>query len=72
MPALMQSVFSSTVVAVGHDADTNELVVEFKNGSVYHYEGVDAGTADALSRAPSVGVMLNTDIKPFYKFRRVR
>ena len=39
---------SSQIAAIGHDADTNTLAVQFKAkggpGSIYHYSGVDAKT----------------------------
>lgn len=67
-----QSVLSSNVSEVGWDDEAGELIVTFTSGSVYAYAGVDEGTAIALSRAPSVGQMLNSEIKGQYAFRRVR
>ena len=66
-----RSVFSSNVSEVGWE-EPGTLTVTFANGSVYEYAGVDEGTAIALSRAPSVGQMLNIDIKGQYAFRKIR
>jgi hypothetical protein len=67
-----QSVLSSNVSEVGYDDEAGELIVTFSNGSVYAYADVDEGTAIALSKAPSVGQMLNSEIKGQYAYRRVR
>ena len=37
-----------------------------KNGKTAAYKGVDEGTAERLSKAPSVGQMFLSEIKPFY------
>lgn len=65
------SVSSSNVVSVGHDPATNQLEVEFANGSVYLYEGVTAAEYTALITAPSVGKHLNGTIKATKSFSRV-
>jgi len=66
-----REVFSSNVQTVAYDSDTFELVVTFQNGSSYAYSGVDEGTAIALSKAPSVGGMLNAEIKGRYPHRKL-
>ena len=66
-----KSVFSSSVTEVGYDSDTQELLVTWQSGKRSAYRGVPEGLADELSRAPSVGRMLNSDIKPFYDHRYV-
>lgn len=67
-----RNVFSSNVQAVGYNEETEELLVTWKNGKVSAYQGVSEETADALSKAPSVGVMLNMEIKGQYAHRYVR
>lgn len=62
-------VFSSNVQSVGWDADTGELLVTWKSGKVSAYEGVSEEVAVELSKAPSVGNMINTQIKPLYTHR---
>lgn len=66
----MQSVTSSNVEAVGHDAAANKLHVRFKNGGHYVYEGVDARGFQALLRAPSVGRHIANQIKGRYPVKR--
>ena len=64
--AWSKPVFSSMVSEVGWDESTEELTVTFaKNGKTAAYKGFDEGTAEQLSRAPSVGSMFLSEIKPF-------
>ena len=66
MAAWSKPVFSTMIAEVGWDDETEELLVTFlKNGKTAAYKGFDEGTAELLSRAPSVGQMLLSDIKPF-------
>ena len=68
-----KTVFSSNVSAVGYDSETGDLLVTWsKSGKVSAYSGVPESTALELSRAPSVGQMINSDIKPYYQHRYVR
>ena len=54
------------IAEVGWNDETNEVLVTFrKKGKTAAYKGFDEGTADQLSRAPSVGSMFLSDIKPF-------
>jgi hypothetical protein len=66
-----KSVFSSNVQSIGYDDQTQDLIVTWKNGKRSAYAGVPEELADELSRAPSVGTMLNSDIKPNYEHRYV-
>ncbi len=62
----MKSVFSDMVAEVGWDPEQQELLVRFKkNGKTAAYKGFDEGTAEQLSKAPSVGSMFLSEIKPF-------
>lgn len=66
MAGWSKSVLSDMVSEVGWDPDTEELIVRFKkNGKTAAYKGFDEGTAEALSKAPSVGSMFLSEIKPF-------
>ena len=66
-------VFSSNVSSVGFDSESGDLLVTWsKSGKVSAYAGVPEDKALELSRAPSVGQMLNSDIKPYYQHRYVR
>jgi hypothetical protein len=62
-----QSVFSSMVSEVGYDSDSNELIVTWlKSGKVSAYQGVPEDVALRLANSPSVGQMINDEIKPNY------
>ena len=67
----MQSVESSNLAAVGHDANTNTLRVEFNNGQVYDYHGVSQQQYDALMGSESKGKFLNAVIKSQFAFTKV-
>jgi hypothetical protein len=45
----------------------NGMVVKFKSGSAYFYEGVSRQKAVACARASSVGRYINQKIKPHHK-----
>ena len=67
-----QPVTSSTVAAVGYEADTNTLGVRFINGGEYHYYGVGAEVFEGLKTASSVGRYLDQYVKKAgYAFARV-
>ena len=66
-----KSVFSSNVQSIGYDDQTKDLIVTWKNGKRSAYQGVPEELADEVSRAPSVGTMLNNEIKPNYGHRYV-
>jgi hypothetical protein len=64
-----KSVYSSHVDTVGYDSDKKELIINWANGKVSAYEGVDEETALSLANAPSIGKMLHSEIKPNYRHR---
>jgi KTSC domain len=65
-------VYSSMVSAISYDSDKEEMAVTWaRGGRTSVYSGVSEGLADEVSRAPSVGGMINSDIKPFYSHRYV-
>ena len=66
-----KNVFSSMVSEVGWDEAEGLLVTWAKSGKRSAYAGVPEDVAVALSNAPSVGTMLNEDIKPYYPHRYV-
>lgn len=69
-PIPLQSVSSSQINAIGHDAETNTLAVQFKNwkgevGSTYHYSNFSAEDFAAFNGAESKGKHFGKNIKPF-------
>ena len=67
----LQRVESSNIAAVGYDARTETLEVEFHNGFRYQYYGVGQGLFDQMMQAPSKGRFLNQYIKNQYPYSRV-
>ena len=64
-----RSVYSSNVQEVGYDPDTKELLITWTKGKQSIYSGVPEELAEQLANAPSVGSMLNAEIKPYYQHR---
>lgn len=66
----MDTVVSSQINAIGHDAGTNTLAIHFKSysqkpGSVYHYANVTAEQFAEFKAAGSIGAYFGKNIKPF-------
>lgn len=59
----MQPVVSSNIAAVGHDAATSTLRIQFNSGSVYDYANVPASLFAELLAAESVGSFFSRAIK---------
>ena len=64
-----KSVYSSNVASVGYDSDAKELLITWTKGKRSIYSGVPEELAEQISNAPSVGSMLNEEIKPYYAHR---
>ena len=67
-----QNVSSKQASVIGYDADAEELLVTWKSGRQSAYQGVPEALAQQLANAPSVGQMLNSEIKNQYPHRYVR
>lgn len=66
----LQRVKSSNIEAIGHEGET--LVVRFRGGATYEYEGVLRTTFGVLREAQSVGATFDRLIrKGSYKYRKV-
>jgi hypothetical protein len=65
----MDSVESSQIHSIGHDAATNTLAIRFKKGdapaALYHYSGVTLEDFAAFKSAESIGSHFYKHIKPF-------
>jgi len=66
-----QTVYSSNVEEIGYDEDRQEMTVRWKSGKVSAYSGVPEELAQQVANAPSVGSMLNSDIKNQYSHRYI-
>ncbi len=60
----MTAIESSQIAAIGHDAWTNTLAIQFKSGGLYHYENFDQELFDAFRNATSIGSHFYKHIKP--------
>lgn len=67
----MHAVSSSNIAAVGYDADSQSVYVEFLNGSTYKYNGVSESEFDNLRTASSVGSYFNRNYKNVYPYEKV-
>ena len=70
-PIPMLPVSSSMAASIGYDKNEQILQVEFHNGAVYQYSGVEADTWSDLHDAESVGRYYNYEIKGKYECDRV-
>ena len=66
----MQPVSSSNIAAVGYDAESQSVYIQFLNGSTYVYKGVPEHEFENLRTAPSVGSYLNRNYKNVYPYER--
>jgi hypothetical protein len=64
-------VYSSMVQSIGYNPETTDLIVTWTNGKRSAYHGVPEALAAELSKAPSVGTMINAEIKPVYPHRYI-
>ena len=55
---------SSNIAALGYDAPSKTLQVNFKGGGRYQYQNVTPEMWAALNEAESKGKYLNNEIKP--------
>jgi hypothetical protein len=65
----MRDVYSSTAARVGYDSETQEMLVEWQDGKTSAYVGVPETLAEEISRAPSVGGSIASEIKGRYGHR---
>lgn len=68
----MTSVESTSLEAVGYDADARELHVRFSSsGKTYVYYAVEEPVYRELMQAESKGAYVNRRIKPRYRYGRL-
>lgn len=66
----MQPVNSSSIAAVGYDAENLTVYIQFLDGPTYAYKGVPAHEFDNLRTAPSIGSYFNRNYKSVYPYER--
>lgn len=68
----MHPVDSSCMAAVGYDAPSRELWIEFTTGNAYTYSDVPAAVRDELLSAESMGAYFNRSVRDEYPGRPER
>jgi hypothetical protein len=63
----MLPVSSSCAAAVGYDSNEQILQIEFHNGAVYQYSGVDEETWEDFYLSDNLGQFYNREIKGQYE-----
>jgi hypothetical protein len=66
------AVDSTTLRAVGYDAERQLLPIEFHNRSIYQYFEVPGNVYEELMQAPSKGAYFNRSIRPRFDFALVK
>jgi hypothetical protein len=66
-----QSVKSSNIAAIGYDAESQAMEVEFKNGGIFLYSGVEPKQFTDLMVSDSIGKHFHSKIRSCHECRRV-
>lgn len=66
-----QLVNSSDLESIGYDQVSLILEIEFKNGNIYHYFGVNSSVHEGIMVAYSKGRFFNDHIKNVYRYRKI-
>jgi hypothetical protein len=66
-----EPVVSSSIAAIGYDADNETLEVEFRSGAIYRYRHVEEDVHDRLLEAPSKDAFFNEHIRSAYPCEQV-
>lgn len=66
----LQPVNSSSLTAVGYEADTQTLTIEFRNGGTYEFYEVPESTHQELMAAGSHGEYFARNIRGKYRYAK--
>lgn len=69
---IMITVDSSQMDSVGYDPGTNEMYIEFSNGSIYKYFEVPKRVFVDLLSSKSQGSYFHTDIRMKYSYEKYK
>ena len=64
-----KDVYSSNVQSVGYNSETKEMLITWTRGKRSIYSNVPEELAEQVANAPSVGSMLNAEIKNYFPHR---
>lgn len=62
---------SSNFVSLEYDTQTENLIIQFKNGSKYEYEKVPHRTFTQMRLSESQGKFFKTNIEKTFKFKKL-
>jgi len=64
-------VLSQLLKAIGYDANSGTLEVQFRNGGTFQFFSVPAFVYNKLLNAESKGSYFENRVRPHFKFRRL-
>jgi len=67
----LKNVVSSNIAQIGHEPSENKLIVRFKSGAYYQYDGVSEQVYNNMITAQSVGKYFQTYIKNVYPYKKI-
>lgn len=67
----LEPVISSNIAAIGFDASTNHMRVQFTNGAVYYADGAQQADFDNFKLAKSKGIHFNKVLKHAFVWKRL-
>ena len=67
---ILNEIQSSNIVKTEFDTETKLMIVEFKNGFKYQYEGVPHEVYTRFRMSESQGKFFSSDISKKYKFTK--
>ncbi len=68
---ILNEIQSSNIVKTEFDTETKLMIVEFKNGFKYQYEGVPHEVYTRFRMSESQGKFFSSDISKKYKFTKL-
>ena len=71
VPVELVGVESRNVQAIGYDADTRRLFVQFWKSGLYQYENVPEAVYNAFQQAPSKGKFVWQQIRDQYTYLKI-
>lgn len=67
-----KKVESSVIASVGYDKERRDLMVEFKSGEIYMYQGVPPIVYEKFLEAESKGSFFNSNVKSIFMSAKMR
>ena len=67
-----KKVESSVIASVGYDKERRDLMVEFKSGELYMYQGVPPIVYEKFLEAESKGSFFNSNVKSIFMSAKMR